>query len=943
MSPYRNLPTSFPVAVALTLALSMGSLWTYAQSDCLEFASVLELEVITDVNVAEPIWLEAETEGLNVYRLEISASDGSSVEVWTVDDDGGFSCPLADQRIARAEVVGGNATVEWTSGGWEAILLTPGGEGEIFSLTMEVAASRPTGRRLTIPAVARTPGKQGTFFQSDLRIFNRSSEERAFQLVLAPSDGSGEQRVDMTIAPHRIVRIDDLMLSVFERDQAVGALRIEGGSDYHDLIITSRTYTSSDQGTYGQFIGADWWQYSAGVGDHWEGGPVRTLLHLAESADYRTNVGFAEVMGLDAVIDIELFDALGNSLGSKTVTVPAFGHRQINDVFQFVGAAPEDNAMIVSEVRNNARVFSYASVVDNRSGDPIFIPGASSADAEDFVVIPAVAAVRGKSGTEWRSDVRVLALGAGAIVGVSFKPSDGSEAVFQSFTVNDNQLLAIDDVVSALGGSGSGALTLESRVPLIVTSRTYNLTDYGTYGQFIPGDPWWAGGRSLTMVGIDSSADFRSNVGFYNPYIFIPLDATVRLVNENGVLLDSDTWHLEPRTHIQLNDVFTALGAEPETNCRVDVSVPGLGYRVFAYASVIDNRTGDPVYIPGSWAAPPSPVLQLDNQNNAILIDQLPEAVGVESLPSGIFTATVSGSGDLGQSGQELQVLCMFKSFEVGLRSVVLPVGGSVTDVAGGQPLWCVIPDLESTADNTGIVTVSVTGGGGQVTLDLDGRENAVAIDQILEAVSYDRPPKESYRAVVSGDFGDPSLAPQGLFMHRRAVSGELEIRAFSDGQVFEDIGHEDRLVVAMVDWLSRNDNTGVTAFDIECTTRVAACGDTVTGTIAATDCQFEHDGFSLNAERIPFSVSAGTRVTINATWEHLYGLITLEDPSGEEIAAAGSMIDPAQPSMIEDVLLGEAGEYVVWVVTNGYDPDLDLARYSVEIGCQEPENVPGT
>ncbi len=936
MSRFRNLILPFPIVVAATLMFSMVAVWSRAQSGCLEFAAVLESGLATEITVTEPIWLEAETEG-HVYRLEISASEGSRVEVWTVDDDGGFSCPLAEQRIASAEVVGGTTTVEWSSAGWEGLLLTPAEEGETFTLTMEVAASPPAGRRLTIPAVARTPGERGTFFQSDLRIFNRSSWDCAFQLVLAPSDGSGEQRVDMSIAPHRILRIDDLMLSVFGRENAVGALRVEGEFGYHDLIISSRTYNSTDQGSYGQFIGANWWQFSAGVRDHWGSGPVQTLLHLVKSTDYRTNLGFVEVIGLDAVIDFELFDSLGHCLGSKSVSVPAFGHRQINDVFRFVGAAPVDNAMVVAELRSNARIFSYASVIDNHSGDPVFVPGAFSTDAQNYVVIPAVAAGRGKLGTEWRSDLRVLALGPGALVELSFRPSDGSEAVFQSFTVNENQLLVIDDVVGVMGGSGSGALTLESSVPLIATSRTYNLTDNGTYGQFIPAEPAWSGGPRTTMVGIDSSADYRSNVGLYNPYSSFPLDATVRLVNEDGVLLDSNTWHLEPRTHIQLNDIFTVLGALPETNCRVDVSCPGMGFRIFAYASVIDNRTGDPVYIPGSWAAPPYPALQLDNRNNAILIDQLPEAEGVAALPSGTFTATVSGSGHLGQAGHDLQVLCMFKNPEGELRSAVLPVGGSVTDIAGGQPLWCVIPDLESTADNSGAVTVSVNGGGGQVMLELDGRANAVAIDHILEAVTYDRPPKESYRAVVSGDFGGPALAPQGLFMHHRAASGELEIRTFTDGQVIEDIDHEGRLVVAMVDWMSSDDNTGVTAFDIECTTRAGACGETVTGTIVSTDCQFEHDGYVLNAERVPFSVTAGTRVSLSATWENLTGLITLEDPSGEEIAVAGSIVDPVRASMIEDLFLGEAGEYVVWMVSNGYEPHFDPARYSLEIACQEP------
>ena len=57
-----------------------------------------------------------------------------------------------------------------------------------------------------------------------------------------------------------------------------------------------------------------------------------------------------------------------------------FGERevfQVNDVFSFVGvtASSVESAYVLVEGSELLPIFSYAAVIDNRSQDPIFIPG----------------------------------------------------------------------------------------------------------------------------------------------------------------------------------------------------------------------------------------------------------------------------------------------------------------------------------------------------------------------------------------------------------------------------------------------------------------------------------------------------------------------------------------------------------------------------------------
>lgn len=67
------------------------------------------------------------------------------------------------------------------------------------------------------------------------------------------------------------------------------------------------------------------------------------------------------------------FLATAARLGAGTVTLQPLGFRQVNNVFQFVGAGDVVVRNASVELASKPAVLAYASVVDNTSGDPIFV------------------------------------------------------------------------------------------------------------------------------------------------------------------------------------------------------------------------------------------------------------------------------------------------------------------------------------------------------------------------------------------------------------------------------------------------------------------------------------------------------------------------------------------------------------------------------------------
>ncbi len=240
----------------------------------------------------------------------------------------------------------------------------------VLALVVTPALRADDGDHLQfIRASAHNPGVGDTLWVTDARVFNPdAAEPMAIWLAFLPpgADNTTASEIMVDVGPRQAVALDDLVASLFGEAQA-GAVRLRSSGAF---LATSRTYNIGDgsSGTYGQFIPAVDAEAALSQG---------ILLQAANDPDpsgFRTNVGFVNPTLEPCTVTFEVFDLVNATrLGSGTVTLPPLGFRQVNNVFQFVGAGDVVVRNASVELSAEPPVLAYASVVDNTSGDPIFV------------------------------------------------------------------------------------------------------------------------------------------------------------------------------------------------------------------------------------------------------------------------------------------------------------------------------------------------------------------------------------------------------------------------------------------------------------------------------------------------------------------------------------------------------------------------------------------
>ncbi len=236
------------------------------------------------------------------------------------------------------------------------------------------------------------------------------------------------------------------------------------------------------------------------------------------------------------------------------------------------------------------------------------IAGGPVSHGGDLFVV-ATAHVAGAQDTNWRSDVEVHCLGDGpASLAVVLLEHDADNSVPASrdFTLGVGESLRLGDVLaSEFGVDGSAALRVEpTEGRIMVTSRTYNLlSDGATFGQFIPaagqGDAIRFGEEARLIQlshSSDSASGARTNLGVVNA-TGMAIQVVADLYTADGTFLGTVTQGLEPYGYRQVNRVFAHVTGSDVADGYVVVRTTSGRGAFFAYASVVDNLTGDPVAI----------------------------------------------------------------------------------------------------------------------------------------------------------------------------------------------------------------------------------------------------------------------------------------------------------------------------------------------------------
>lgn len=209
-------------------------------------------------------------------------------------------------------------------------------------------------------------------FRTDMRIFNPGSADIQVQAYLLPTggvDNSGVQPKTITVPKRSQVIYDDVVTSLFQ-SSGLAAIRLSSSSDF---VATQRIYaatsTSCTTGTLGQFVG--------GV-DSATAKKNGVLIQLKSSNLFRTNIGMVNPNGAAANTTWRLYDKNNNLVGStKSVMLPPYAVISPQEMRGYLGA-PSDADLSDAWVSytSDQPIVAYASVVDNGTTDPTYIPAA---------------------------------------------------------------------------------------------------------------------------------------------------------------------------------------------------------------------------------------------------------------------------------------------------------------------------------------------------------------------------------------------------------------------------------------------------------------------------------------------------------------------------------------------------------------------------------------
>jgi hypothetical protein len=478
----------------------------------------------------------------------------------------------------------------------------------------------PPPDTLIIPAVGHAADVGDSLFESDVRVANTSAQVMTYQVNFTPTASDGTATGSSTtiqIDPGATLALDDILASFFGSTSttALGTLELRpltsttSNAAFTNLgqtlttVASSRTYNFTPNGTFGQFIPAI--PFSQFIGNT---SGVLSLQQIAQSGAYRTNFGLVEGAGEPADVVLTVFDNAGHVVGTINQSLLPSEHLQLNSLLAANNISLTDGRVEVAVTSPTGRVSAYASTIDNLTNDPLMVsPVLKPSEAATRFVLPGVGDF--DSGfAHWKSDVRLFDSGsADTPVTMSYyAQGKAGQPLTITSSVKAGQVLALDNFIASqmpqagTNTAGSLVVTTPSSSSLVVTGRTYTDTGKGTYGQFIPAvtpaDSVGLNERTLQLLQLEQSSRMRTNIGVVETS-GNPATVQVSIVLPDSRVTPVVTLNLAANEFVQIS-----LGSFGYTdsiyNARAVVKVTGGTGRVTAYASVIDQITQDPAYVP---------------------------------------------------------------------------------------------------------------------------------------------------------------------------------------------------------------------------------------------------------------------------------------------------------------------------------------------------------
>lgn len=241
-----------------------------------------------------------------------------------------------------------------------------------------LAEGRELASVYVVPAAANTPGRNGTDWHTDLTLVNPHEFSLPVVLQFLPTgrdNRAGVPTVTFELYPYETLNLWDVLgPRGFAARGATGALLVAADTDRIacppnstrcHFVVFSRTYTIGPlPGEFGQALPG----FPAGWG--MDRSVLAYVPQLSNDADFRTNLGVASLAEdyVEVGYDVQAPD--GRILARTSTWIAPYSHAQWalstgvtgGTVVFYLKSGPQD-----------AMVFPYASVVNQRTGDPVYI------------------------------------------------------------------------------------------------------------------------------------------------------------------------------------------------------------------------------------------------------------------------------------------------------------------------------------------------------------------------------------------------------------------------------------------------------------------------------------------------------------------------------------------------------------------------------------------
>jgi hypothetical protein len=257
------------------------------------------------------------------------------------------------------------------------------------------------------------------------------------------------------------------------------------------------------------------------------------------------------------------------------------------------------------------------------------------------LIIPAAGTGPGANGSHWKSEVIIANLSLSpANLTLLFHDSTGVAGT-STLTLAARSTVADDDIVATRFNrtSATGAIEIQAAdtSKLVVSSRTYNESTTGRFGQDIPAfdaSTLIANSNSVLLAPADV-IEQRFNFGIY-----AASDATVQwtLLRADGTTAATIELQYTAGQQIQYNGLPAVFGLDAKAQNLDSVQALFKSGTGVVYGSAIENQSGDPSFVRGIEAKP-------DTQIHFLGVDRLES--GVVDYPDANHDGTVDQPIDL--------------------------------------------------------------------------------------------------------------------------------------------------------------------------------------------------------------------------------------------------------------------------------------------------------